>query len=39
VRARPNFDRENAMSFERVPIRQKQAVKDYFLNLHESEKK
>jgi hypothetical protein len=39
VRARPNFDRENAMSFERIPIRQKQAVKDYFLNLHESEKK
>jgi len=39
MRARPNFDRENAMSFERVPIRQKKAVKDYFLNLHESEKK
>ena len=39
VRARPDFDRENAMSSERVPIRQKQAVKDYFLNLHESEKK
>jgi hypothetical protein len=39
VRARPNFDRENAMSFERVPIRQKRAVKDYFLNLHESEKR
>jgi hypothetical protein len=39
VRARPNFDRENAMSFERVPIRQKQSVKDYFLKLHESEKK
>ena len=39
VRARPNFDRENAMSSERIPIRQKQAVKDYFLNLHESEKK
>jgi hypothetical protein len=27
------------MTFERVPIRQKQAVKNYFLNLHESEKK
>jgi hypothetical protein len=39
VRARPNFDRENSMSSGRVPIRQKQAVKDYFLNLHESEKK
>lgn len=39
VRVRPNFDRENAMTFERVPIRQKQAVKDYFLKLHESEKK
>jgi len=39
VRARQNFDRENAMSFERVPIRQKQSVKNYFLNLHESEKK
>jgi hypothetical protein len=39
VRARLNFDRENAMSFERIPIRQKQAVKEYFLNLHESEKK
>ena len=39
VRARSNFDRENAMSFERIPIRQKRAVKEYFLNLHESEKK
>jgi hypothetical protein len=39
VRARADFDRENAMSSERVPIHQKQAVKDYFLNLHESEKK
>jgi hypothetical protein len=39
VRARPNFDRENAMSVERIPIRRKQAVKDYFLNLHESEQK
>ena len=39
VRSRTNFDRENAMSFGRVPIRQKKAVKDYFLNLHESEKK
>jgi len=39
VRARANFDRENAMSFERIPIRQKQAVKEYFLNLHEREKK
>jgi hypothetical protein len=39
ARARPHFDRENAMTFESVPIRQKQAVKNYFLNLHESEKK
>jgi hypothetical protein len=39
VRVRQTFDRENAMSVERVPIRQKQSVKDYFLNLHESEKK
>ncbi len=39
VRARQGFDRENAMSVERVPIRQKHAVRDYFLNLHESEKK
>lgn len=39
VRARANFDREDVMSHERIPIRQKQIVKNYFLNLHESEKK
>jgi hypothetical protein len=39
MRARQRFDRESAMSFERVPIRQKRSVKEYFLNLHESEKK
>lgn len=34
-----NFDREDATRFESIPVRQKQIVKDYFLNLHESEKK
>jgi hypothetical protein len=39
VRARDGFDREAASQHDRIPIRQKQVVKDYFLNLHESEKK
>lgn len=39
VRARGGFDREAAAQHDRIPIRQQQVVKSYFLNLHESEKK
>jgi hypothetical protein len=39
VRARGGFDREAAAQHGRIPVRQKQVVKSYFLNLHESEKK
>jgi len=39
VRARAGYDREDAISHDRVPMRQKGIVKNYFLNLHESEKK
>ncbi|MEO8003885.1 MAG: hypothetical protein ABI771_03195 [Betaproteobacteria bacterium] len=39
VRARGNYDRDVAAEHDRVPVRQRVAVKNYFLNLHESEKK
>ena len=39
VRARASYDREDAINHDRVPVRQKNIVKNYFLNLHESEKK
>jgi hypothetical protein len=39
VRARSAFDRESAMGRGAVPMGQKRIVKDYFLNLHESESK
>lgn len=39
VRARGGFDRESAGDHDRIPVRQQQVVKNYFLNLHESEKK
>lgn len=39
LRNSQNYDREDATRFESIPVRQKQIVKDYFLNLHESEKK
>jgi len=39
VRSRAGYDREDAISHDRVPVRQKNIVKNYFLNLHESEKK
>ena len=39
VRARAGYDREEAITHDRVPVRQKRIVKNYFLNLHESEKK
>jgi hypothetical protein len=39
VRSRESFDREGAGRHDRIPVRQKQMVKNYFLNLHESEKK
>ena len=38
-RARASYDREDAITHDRVPVRQKSIVKNYFLNLHESEKK
>ena len=39
VRAHAGYDREEATDHDRVPLRQKGAVKNYFLNLHESENK
>ena len=39
VRSRAGYDREDATNHDRVPMRQKDIVKNYFLNLHESEKK
>jgi hypothetical protein len=39
VRSRAGYDREDAIDRDRVPLRQKNIVKNYFLNLHESEKK
>ncbi|MBI3528974.1 MAG: hypothetical protein HY067_13525 [Betaproteobacteria bacterium] len=38
VRSRASYDREDAITHDRVPVRQKNIVKNYFLNLHESEK-
>jgi hypothetical protein len=39
VRSRAGYDREDAITHDRVPVRQKNIVKNYFLNLHESKKK
>lgn len=39
VRSLAGYDREAAADHDRVPVRQKTIVKNYFLNLHESEKK
>ena len=39
VRSRASYDREDAITHDRVPVRQRSIVKNYFLNLHESEKK
>ena len=39
ARSRASYGREDALTHDRVPVRQKSLVKDYFLNLHESEKK
>jgi hypothetical protein len=39
VRTDIGYDREVAADRDRVPVRQKNIVKNYFLNLHESEKK
>jgi len=39
ARSRASYDREDAITHDRVPLRQKNIVKNYFLNLHESEKK
>lgn len=39
VRSPVRYDREGATDHDRVPMRQKAVVKNYFLNLHESEKK
>jgi hypothetical protein len=37
VRSRATFDRGAAMDRDAVPLAQKRIVKDYFMNLHESE--
>ena len=39
VRSNANHDREAALHHDSVPIRQQGIVKNYFLHLHESEKK
>ena len=39
VRGRDSYERSDVMSPQRVPLRQRQLVRDYFINLHESEKK
>ena len=39
VRTDIGYDREVATDHDRIPVRQKNIVKNYFLNLHESEKK
>jgi hypothetical protein len=39
VRSGATYEREDAGDHDRVPLRQKTIVKNYFLNLHESEKK
>lgn len=39
VRPRGNYERDVAAEHDRVPVSQRVAVKNYFLNLHESEKK
>lgn len=39
VRPRGDYERDVAAEHDRVPVRQRVAVKNYFLNLHESEKK
>ena len=38
VRSLAGYDREEAIAHDRVPMRQKTIVKNYFLNLHEGEK-
>lgn len=39
ARTRSSYDREDAIDHDRVPMGQKAIVKNYFLNLHESEKR
>ena len=39
VRSRASHEREDGMNHKGVPVRQRGIVKNYFLNLHESEKK
>lgn len=39
VRTGIGYDREIATDHDRIPMRQRSVVKNYFLNLHESEKK
>jgi len=39
ARSLAGYDREDAMTHDKVLVRQKGIVKNYFLNLHESEKK
>ena len=39
VRGRAAYARADAMNLETIPIRQRKLVKEYFINLHESEKR
>lgn len=39
VRARDDYNRADVMRPSRIPIHQQQAVRDYFVNIHEDSKK
>lgn len=39
VRGRDSYARADAINVESIPIRQRRLVKEYFINLHESEKR
>jgi hypothetical protein len=39
VRARDDYNRADVMQPSRIPIQQQQAVRDYFINIHEGNKK
>ena len=39
VRARDDYNRADVMRPSRIPIQQQQAVRDYFINIHESDNK
>jgi hypothetical protein len=39
VRARDDYNRADVMQPSRIPIQQQQAVRDYFINIHEGNNK